>query len=140
VSRTSIKRGVESDILPFCRKNNIGVIVYSPMQAGLLTGTMTQERVTNLEAGDWRKQDDEFIEPRLSRNLGLAEVFKAIGARHERAAGEVAIAWTLHNPAVTAAIVGFRNPKQVDGLIGAQTFRLSENEYNEIEVWIRQNS
>jgi aryl-alcohol dehydrogenase-like predicted oxidoreductase len=133
---SAIKRGVEAEILPFCQQHNIGVIVYSPMQAGLLTGAMTRERVMDLPDNDWRKRDSEFAEPRLARNLALADLFKEVGARHGHTAGEVAIAWTLHNPAVTAAIVGFRNAKQVDGLIGAQTFRLSEDEYSEIEAWM----
>lgn len=136
---SAIKRGVEADILPFCQQHNIGVIVYSPMQAGLLTGAMSQERVSKLDDGDWRKRDSEFAAPRLARNLGLADVFKEIGARHGRSAGEVAIAWTLLHPAVTAAIVGFRNAQQVEGLIGAQTFRLNADEAKEIEAWIQQH-
>jgi aryl-alcohol dehydrogenase-like predicted oxidoreductase len=136
---SAIKRGVGDEILPFCQQHNIGVIVYSPMQAGLLTGAMSPERVANLDPTDWRRRDEEFQEPRFSRNLALAQLMKDIGARHGRSAGEVAIAWTLHNPAVTAAIVGFRNAKQVDGQIGALTFRLSEDEYNEIEAWVGQN-
>jgi aryl-alcohol dehydrogenase-like predicted oxidoreductase len=136
---SAIQRGVEAEILPFCQQNNIGVIVYSPMQSGLLTGTMTKERVANLPQNDWRKGDDDFREPRLSRNLALADLFTQIGARHGRSAGEVAVAWTLRLPAVTAAIVGFRNPKQVDGVIGAQSFRLTQAEIDEIEMWMRAN-
>lgn len=108
-----INRGVEQEILPFCAANDIGVIAYSPMESGLLTGTMSQARIDAMPADDWRRSDEEFQEPRLSRNLALAEQLKRIGAAHGRSAGEVAVAWTLANPAVTGAIVGFRSPEQV---------------------------
>jgi aryl-alcohol dehydrogenase-like predicted oxidoreductase len=134
-----IKREVEEEILPFCLENNIGVINYSPMQAGLLTGAMSRERTENFPDNDWRKRDDEFQEPRLSRNLKLQDLLMEIGKRHGRSAGEVAIAWTLSNPAVTGAIVGARNAAQVDGWINALTFRLSEDEINEIEAFVQQN-
>jgi len=136
---SAIERNVEQEILPFCQQHNIGVIVYSPMQSGLLTGAMTKARVANFPDDDWRKRDEEFQEPRLSRNLALADMFKEIGARHGRAAGEVAIAWTLGHPAVTAAIVGARNARQVDGIIGAMAFRLSQDEINKVEDWVRAN-
>jgi aryl-alcohol dehydrogenase-like predicted oxidoreductase len=129
-----LRRDIEAEILPFCHKHNIGVIVYSPMQAGLLSGTMTKERVANLDPGDWRTKNAHFQEPNLSRNLAAADVLKEIGARHGRSAGEVAVAWTLRLPAVTAAIVGFRSPQQVDGIIGALTFRLTDDEIAEIET------
>ncbi len=131
-----INRAVEQETLPFCLQNNIGVIVYSPMQSGLLTGTMTPERVQNLPKSDWRTRHPEFKEPRLSRNMALANLLRAIGQRHDRAPGEVAIAWTLNNPAVTAAIVGARHPQQVDGIIGAADFRLNESELAEIQTFI----
>ncbi|MEH2347158.1 MAG: aldo/keto reductase [Nostoc sp.] len=134
-----VKPGVEKEILPFCKENNIGVIVYSPMQSGLLTGKMTSERVANLPDDDWRKQSNEFQEPRLSRNLKLVEVLQQIGKQHDRAAGEVAIAWTLNNPAVTAAIVGARNPQQVDGIIAAGEFRLNQQELEQIGAFLREN-
>src|SRR5205823_3319601 len=105
--------------LPYCRQHGIGVIVYSPLKSGLLTGTMTKERVAALPADDFRRNALAFQEPQLSKNLKLADLMKAIGARHGRSAGEVAIAWTLRNPAVTAAIVGMRSAAQVDGVIGA---------------------
>lgn len=127
-------RGVEDEILPYCREQNIGVIVYSPMRNGLLSGAMTAERVTAFPADDWRRRNPDFQEPRLSRNLRLAELLKTIGARHGRTAGEVAIAWTLRHPAVTAAIVGLRRPDQVGGVAGAADWRLSDGEVNEIEV------
>ena len=128
---------VENEILPFCEANGIGVIVYSPMMSGLLIGKMTRERVASLPEDDWRTKNAEFQEPRLSRNLALAELLKQIGARHGRSAGEVAIAWTLRLPAVTAAIVGGRRPDQVEGIIGAAEFRLSDDEITEIENFAR---
>lgn len=134
-----IKRDVEHEILPFCQQHNIGVIVYSPMQAGLLTGSMTPERVANMSKDDWRSRNREFQEPRLSRNNELAGLLKTIGERHDRSAGETAVAWTLRHPAVTAAIVGFRNPKQVEGIIGALEYRLNDDEIAEIEAWVAAN-
>ncbi|HLH60293.1 MAG TPA: aldo/keto reductase [Ktedonobacteraceae bacterium] len=134
-----IKRAVEQEILPFCQENDIGVIVYSPMMSGLLTGTMTRERINKLPEDDWRKRDPEFREPRLSRNLALVEKLSEIAYLHGRTAGEVAIAWTLANPAVTAAIVGARNPEQVDGIIGAAEFRLTNLELGEIEKFLQEN-
>ena len=128
-----LAREVEQDILPYCQQQGIGVIVYSPMASGLLTGAMTRERVEQMPEDDWRKRDDRFNEPQFSRNLQLVERLRAIGQRHGRAPGEVALAWTLHNPAVTAAIVGVRSPQQVDGVIGAGAFRLSDAEIAEIE-------
>jgi aryl-alcohol dehydrogenase-like predicted oxidoreductase len=129
----AIRREIEREILPFCQRENIGVIVYSPMYAGLLTGAMTKERVSNFLPEDWRRNLPGFSEPALSRNLQFVECLRAIGTRHGRTPGEVAIAWTLKHPAVTGAIVGFRNKKQVDGIIGAATFRLEPSEMAEIE-------
>jgi aryl-alcohol dehydrogenase-like predicted oxidoreductase len=134
-----LKRGVEDEILPYCRKNDIGVIVYSPMRSGLLTGKMTPERVENLPEDDWRRNADDFQEPRLSRNLKLVGLLEKIGAEHGRSPGEVAIAWTLRHPAVTAAIVGGRRPDQVDGIIGAVDFRLSDDELDRIEAFLTEN-
>jgi aryl-alcohol dehydrogenase-like predicted oxidoreductase len=129
-----VKPAVENEILPFCLENGIGTIVYSPMGAGLLTGAMTRERARSLPANDWRTKNDEFQEPKLSRNLDLVDHLIAIGKRHGRSAGEVAVAWTLHHPAVTGAIVGARSAKQIEGTINALTFRLSDEEYAEIET------
>jgi aryl-alcohol dehydrogenase-like predicted oxidoreductase len=129
-----IRRDAEKDLLPFCERENIGVIAYSPMASGLLTGAMTRERVANLPADDWRRENPEFQEPKLSRNLALVERLRTIGACHGKSPGEVAIAWTLRNPAVTGAIVGARNAKQVDGIIGGATFRLTPQEIAEIET------
>ncbi len=134
-----VNRNAEKEILPFCKENNIGVIVYSPMQSGLLTGAMTAERIAKMPDDDWRKQSSEFQEPRLSRNLRLVEVLRQIGQQHGRAPGEVAIAWTLNNPAVTAAIVGGRNGKQVEGIIGAGEFRLNEQAQGQISTFLREN-
>jgi aryl-alcohol dehydrogenase-like predicted oxidoreductase len=124
---------IEKEILPFAQANNIGVIVYSPMKSGLLSGAMTRERVAAMPDDDFRKRTPNFQEPLLSRNLELAELLAAIGRRHGRTAGEVAIAWTLRHPAVTGAIVGMRSARQVDGVIGAAHFRLSADEIEEIE-------
>jgi aryl-alcohol dehydrogenase-like predicted oxidoreductase len=128
-----LRRGVEQAILPFCEGERIGTIVYSPMLSGLLTGAMTRERAGALPADDWRRRNPEFQEPRLSRNLALVEQLREIGARHGRSPGEVAIAWTLRLPAVTAAIVGARSAAQVGGVVGAGEFRLSESELAELE-------
>jgi aryl-alcohol dehydrogenase-like predicted oxidoreductase len=128
-----ITRGVEDEILPYCQEHNIGVIIYSPMQSGLLSGTMTRERIASLPQNDWRASKSlEFQEPNLTKNLGLVEFIGAIGERHRRTPGEVAIAWTLRHPAVTGAIVGGRRPSQVDGFIGAMEFRLGPAEIAEI--------
>jgi aryl-alcohol dehydrogenase-like predicted oxidoreductase len=128
-----VRREVEPEILPYCRSNGIGVIVYSPMASGLLTGAMTRERAASLPASDWRSRDVEFKEPRLSRNLALAERLRKVSERVQRPPGQVAIAWTLRNPAVTGAIVGARNAKQVEGNVDAATLRLTDKEIAEIE-------
>jgi aryl-alcohol dehydrogenase-like predicted oxidoreductase len=129
---SAISPEVEAEILPHCLKQGIGVIVYSPMKSGLLTGTMTRERIAAFPEDDFRKRAVAFQEPALSRNLSLADKMKEIGARHGRSAGEVAIAWTLRNPAVTAAIVGMRSVEQAKGVMGAMEFRLSDDEAAEI--------
>ncbi len=128
-----VTREIEKEILPFALEKNIGVIVYSPMSAGLLTGAMTRERVANFSAEDWRRNLPNFQEPLLSRNLKLVECLREIGNRHGRTPGEVAIAWTLKNPTITGAIVGFRSPKQVSGIMGAAEFVLPSTEMAEIE-------
>ena len=128
-----LAREIEESILPFAAENNIGVIVYSPMYSGLLSGAMNRERIGSFAPDDWRKRNANFQEPLLSRNLRLACLLRDIGSRHGRTAGEVAIAWTLHNPAVTGAIVGVRSRSQVEGIIGAGDFQLSNAELSEIE-------
>jgi aryl-alcohol dehydrogenase-like predicted oxidoreductase len=134
-----LNRAVEAEILPFCKKNNIGVINYAPMHSGLLTGAMTKERVAAFPQNDFRRNAKNYQEPSLSRNLAVADLLKEIGARHNVAAGVIAIAWTLHNPAITAAIVGGRNAKQVEGTIPAATFRLTEAEYTEINAFLEKH-
>ncbi len=128
---------IEDGVLPYCGQHGIGVIVYSPMKSGLLTGKMTKERVENLPPDDFRRRAPAFQEPQLSRNLELADLMKKIADRHGRTPGEVAIAWTLRRPEVTAAIVGMRSAEQVDGVIGAMEFRLSEEEIAEIDAFRR---
>ncbi len=130
---------IEKDQLPYCRQHNIGVIVYSPMKSGMLTGAMTRERIAAMPDDDFRKRTPTFQEPKLSRNLRLADCLKQIGARHGRTAGEVAVAWTLRDPVVTSAIVGMRSAKQVDGVIGALEFRLSPEEVREIDEFMAAN-
>jgi aryl-alcohol dehydrogenase-like predicted oxidoreductase len=129
-----LRRDVEREILPYCLQHNVGVIVYSPMLSGMLSGAMTRERIAAMPPDDWRKtRNREFQEPRLGRNLQLVERLRAIGARHGRSPGEVAIAWTLRHPAVTGAIVGARSAAQVDGFIGATEFRLGADDLQKIE-------
>lgn len=128
-----LSRGVEASILPHCQTRNIGVIIYSPLQSGLLSGAMTRERVASLPNDDWRSTKSlDFREPALTRNLELVEFLRNIGRRHSRSVAEVAIAWTLRHPAVTGAIVGARRPVQVDGFIGAMDFRLTDEDIREI--------
>jgi aryl-alcohol dehydrogenase-like predicted oxidoreductase len=128
-----VRREIEEEILPYCRANSIGVIVYSPMASGLLTGAMTRERAASLPNSDWRSRDVEFEEPRLSQNLALVERLRKVGQRQARPPGQVAIAWALRNPAVTGAIVGARNARQVEGNVGAADLCLAEQEIAEIE-------
>ncbi|MBF9014791.1 MULTISPECIES: aldo/keto reductase [unclassified Oceanispirochaeta] len=123
---------VEKEILPYCSKHNIGVINYSPMASGLLSGKMSKERITAMDDTDWRKKSEHFKEPKLSKNLALADLLADIGTNHNCTAGEVAIAWTLHNPAITGAIVGMRAPSQVDGVIHAGEVELSSDELKRI--------
>jgi len=135
-----LRRKIEGEVLPYCATHGIGVIAYSPMLSGLLTGAMTRERARNLPPDDWRRRNAEFQEPRLSRNLELVERLRAIGARHGVSPGEVAIAWTLRHPTVTAAIVGGRSAEQVEGVIAAADFRLSEDEVAEIESFFQSHA
>ncbi len=128
----------ERGLLPYCEDQNIGVIVYSPMASGLLTGMMSKERVQNMAEDDWRKRDAEFQEPRLSHNLELANLLNEIGYPHGLSAGVVAVAWTLRNPVVTGAIVGSRHPTQIEDMIAAAEFRLSELELTQINKFLHQ--
>jgi aryl-alcohol dehydrogenase-like predicted oxidoreductase len=131
---------VEKSQLPYCLEHNIGVIVYSPMKSGLLSGRMTRERVAAMPPDDFRQRTPNFQEPLLTRNLNLVEKMREIGARHGRTPGEVAIAWTLRNPAVTGAIVGLRAPGQLEGVAGAAQFRLSAEEIVDVDNFMAQPS
>ena len=131
-----LNRTVEAEILPFTHKHNIGTINYAPMHSGLLTGAMSKERVAAFPKDDFRRNAKNYQEPLLSRNLAVADFLKTVGIRHNVTAGVVAIAWTLHNPAITAAIVGGRNARQVEGVIPAINFRLTEAEYAEINAFL----
>ncbi len=126
---------IEETILPYCQEENIGTIVYSPMKSGLLTGKMTRERIEAMPEDDFRRRTPHFQEPKLTQNLALVELLREIGTRHGRTPGEVAIAWTLRHPAVTAAIVGLRSDKQLEGVIGAADFRLTPEEIAEIDAF-----
>jgi aryl-alcohol dehydrogenase-like predicted oxidoreductase len=130
-----VHREVEGEILPFADRENIGVIAYSPMASGLLTGAMTRERIKKLPADDWRQSNPDFQEPLLSRNLRLVRLLRAIGNHHGRSPGEVAVAWVLHNPAVTGAIVGARRPGQMKEIVSAAGFWLSPSELAEINAF-----
>jgi aryl-alcohol dehydrogenase-like predicted oxidoreductase len=134
-----INRSIEAKILPFCAKHNIGVINYSPMQSGLLTGAMTKDRVAKMPQDDFRRNSKQFQEPLISRNLELVDLLRSFGKRHDVEPGVVAIAWTLHNPAITAAIVGGRSADQVDGVLPAATFRLSSEEFQEIGKFLTEH-
>ncbi|MBS1804932.1 MAG: aldo/keto reductase [Acidobacteria bacterium] len=134
-----LRRAIEQEILPFAQANNIGVINYSPMLSGMLTGKMTRERVAAMPQDDWRRRAPEFNEPRLSRNLRLVELLGEIGSAHNVEPGVVAVAWTLHHAAVTAAIVGGRTDQQVEGIAPALRFRISQDDYNRINDFLTAN-
>jgi aryl-alcohol dehydrogenase-like predicted oxidoreductase len=128
-----IAREVEEEILPFAEREGIGVIAYSPRGSGLLTGRMTRERIENLPENDWRKHDESFTEPQLSRHLATVERLAAVAERHETTPGAIAVAWTLVNPAVDGAIVGFRRPDQVEAIIDAASVELTDDDLAELE-------
>jgi aryl-alcohol dehydrogenase-like predicted oxidoreductase len=128
-----VVREVEQEILPFCEREGIGVIAYSPMSSGLLTGKMTRERIEHLPDDDWRKDDERFREPQLSRHLALVERLQAVADRYDTTPGAAAVAWTLRNPAVDGAIVGFRRPDQVDPLLVAANLELTDDDIDQIE-------
>jgi aryl-alcohol dehydrogenase-like predicted oxidoreductase len=134
-----VTRDIEKDVLPFCRERQIGVIVYSPMKSGLLTGKMTRERIASLPPEDFRPRTASFKEPLLSRNLGVVEVLRGIAERHNRTPGEAAIAWTLRDPVVTGAIVGMRSAEQANQIVCSAEFRLSPDEVLEIEDYLKAN-
>jgi aryl-alcohol dehydrogenase-like predicted oxidoreductase len=128
-----LRREIEGAQLSWCEQHGVGVIVYSPMESGLLSGAMTPERAGALPKDDWRSRSPQFQEPKLSANLALAERLRRVGGRHGRSAGEAAIAWTLKNPAVTGAIVGARTAQQVDGIEGAGELMFNPDDLAEIE-------
>jgi aryl-alcohol dehydrogenase-like predicted oxidoreductase len=130
---------IEPEILPHAAKHDIGVIVYSPMKSGLLSGSMTRERIAAMPEDDFRQRTPQFREPKLTRNLALAELLREIGRRHGRTPGEVAIAWTLRRSEVTAAIVGLRAPAQLKGILGAAEFHLSPSDAAEISGFLTAN-
>jgi aryl-alcohol dehydrogenase-like predicted oxidoreductase len=134
-----LRRAIEEQILPFAQASSIGVLNYSPMLSGLLTGKMTAERISAMPADDWRRNNVEFKEPRLRRNLRLVELLREIGSAHRVTPGVVAVAWTLHHPAITAAIVGGRDAKQVEESASALDFRLSEDEFTRINGFLESN-
>jgi aryl-alcohol dehydrogenase-like predicted oxidoreductase len=134
-----LRPAIEAEILPFAQQNGIGVINYSPMVSGLLTGKMTAARVAAMPADDWRRKAVEFNEPRFSRNLRLVDLLREIGSGHSVRPGVVAVAWTLHHPAITAAIVGGRSAAQVEELSAALHFRLSDEEFNRIKDFLASN-
>ena len=128
-----IERHAETKLLPFAEREGIGVIVYSPMGSGMLTGAMARQRLQGLAPQDWRRRDDRFNEPQLSENLALVERLQRVAERHNVSPGAVAVAWTLANPAVDGAIVGFRSAAQVDPVLAAADLQLSPQDVREIE-------
>ena len=128
-----LERGIEDEILPFAEQEDIGIVCYSPMASGLLSGAMTRERIAALPDNDWRKHDARFNEPDVSRNLALVERLQTVADRHGTTPGAVAIAWTLHHPAVDGSIVGFRRPDQIEPLVAAGSLSLSDDDLATIE-------
>jgi aryl-alcohol dehydrogenase-like predicted oxidoreductase len=126
-------RDAEKELLSFCAANDIGVIVYSPMQAGLLTGKFTPDRVASLPQDDWRRRSSHFREPQLGANLALVEGLRPIAERTGRTLSQLAIAWVLRRPEVTGAIVGARRPSQIEETIAAGTWTLSNEDVAEIQ-------
>jgi aryl-alcohol dehydrogenase-like predicted oxidoreductase len=131
-----IRRDAAAREIPWCAEHETGVIVYSPMQAGILTDRFSAERVAQLAPDDWRRRAVEFQQPNLARNLALRDALKPIARRHGTTVAAVAVAWTLAWPGVTGAIVGGRRPDQVDGWIGAATLRLTPQDLEEISAAI----
>jgi aryl-alcohol dehydrogenase-like predicted oxidoreductase len=131
-----LRRDVETALLPYCAAQNIGVVVYGPMQAGLLTGKFSAERVAALDAGDWRKRNEQFQEPRLSATLALIEKLRPIAACYHRTPAQLAIAWVLRRPEVTSAIVGARRPSQIEETAPAGDWSLPAEDIAEIEEYL----
>lgn len=126
-----INRSAAADVLPWCATNGTGVIVYSPMASGLLSGRWSEDRSASLDAGDWRRSNPNFSGDRLQAGLGLADGLRPIAERHGVSVGSIAIAWTLAFPGVTGAIVGARDPEQIDGWIAAATLTLGDQDLEE---------
>jgi aryl-alcohol dehydrogenase-like predicted oxidoreductase len=131
-----LNRKIEADVLPYTAANNIGVIAYSPMASGLLTGAMTRDRVNNLPPDDWRRNNRNYQEPLLSRNLLLVDLLRGIGGKDGVKPGAVAVAWVLREPAVTAAIVGARRPGQLKELVGAADLRLDADALGAVDRFL----
>lgn len=129
-----IRREVAEREIPWCATHKTGVIGYSPMQSGLLTDSFSADRVAKLPQDDWRKQSEEFQPPKLSKNMALRDALGPVAARHNVSVSEVAVAWTIAWPGVTAAIVGARSPEQVDGWIKAATVDLTPGDLEEIST------
>jgi aryl-alcohol dehydrogenase-like predicted oxidoreductase len=134
-----VRREVETEILPYAASQNIGVIAYSPMASGLLTGTMTRERIAQLPADDWRRHNKNYQEPLLARNLRLVEILKTIAQKHQQTVATLAIAWVLRNPAVTGAIVGARRRGQVRDFIAAASWRIPDDDLQAIDGFLLKN-
>ena len=135
-----IRREIEPEVLPYCEGNNVGVLAYSPMGSGLLSGAWTRERLATLAPDDWRREKNkQFQDPLFTRNLKLAELLRQVGTPHDKTPGEVAIGWVLNHPAVTGAIVGARRPGQLAELMGAAEWRPSATEVNRIEAFLADN-
>jgi len=131
-------RGIEDENLPYCGENNIGVIAYSPMYKGLLTGKFTRERAENLPETDHRSRDPRFQEPELSINLNLVEGLREIAEDSGKTVLQLAIAWVLRRPEVTSAIVGARRPEQLDDFVGAAEWQLSPEEMNKVDALLKE--
>lgn len=131
-SFSAIKRDAATEVIPWCVDHDTGVIVYSPMQAGLLTGSFSRDRAAALPEGDWRSRDADFTGGALDRNLALADSLKPIAERHGVNQATIAVAWTLAWPGVSGAIVGARTPEQVEGWVTAASLALTEDDLREI--------
>jgi aryl-alcohol dehydrogenase-like predicted oxidoreductase len=134
-----VNRKIEAEILPYAAANNVGVIAYSPMASGLLTGAMTRERIASLPPDDWRRNNRNYQEPLLSRNLKLVDLLRDIGQKHGVTPGAVAVAWVLRVPAVTGAIVGARRPGQLKELVGAAELRLGDEDVATLDRFLAAN-
>ncbi|HWD69394.1 MAG TPA: aldo/keto reductase [Solirubrobacteraceae bacterium] len=128
-----VARGIEAELLPYAEQEGIGVIAYSPMASGLLSGGMTRERINGFPEDDWRKGHPNFSEPKLSAHLALVERLRAVGERYDTVPGAVAVAWVLARSAVDGAIVGFRRPDQVAAIMPAASLHLTAEDIAEIE-------